>query len=378
MKRITELTVYTNGPASEYKTWSNVPYFFTEALRAHGIRVNLVDIAPYLLVEKAYDFTFRLGWKLFYPRTTHTYFRSWLHSLITSIRIRNAGRRYPTSQADIFLTYSFSPRPWSEKPVVLLCDWPYGYFIGYFQGRSPDFLEAGSIAREDRHIERADLVISLVQSAVEVMKQRYQNKNIHYLGLAINAPPISESLPIPDMKARSFNLMFIGDAKYNAGLRVLIQTYELLKTSFPNLTLTIVGQTKSDLGPLPEGVICYGYLDKGQRSSRDLYYSLLQQARIVVNTTPKWGGLSSILEALAYYTPVVVAPFHEIVRFFGDENEFVYYCEENTPDLLVQRLQTLLEHPDYPSLARKAHTAVENLTWENYVERFLRLMETER
>lgn len=291
MKHITELTVYTNGPAGEYKTWSNVPYFFTEALRTHGVRVNLVDIGPYPLVEKVYDFTFRLGWKLFYPRTTYAYFRSWLHYLITSNRIRKAGRRYPTSQADIFLTYSFSPKQRSDRPVVLLCNWPYGYSIGYFRSRSPGFLEARSIAREDRRIESADLVISLFQSVADAMRQRYQNKEIYYLGQAINTPSISDSSAIPDMKAGSFNLMFLGDAKYDAGLRVLIRAYELLKTSFPNLTLTIVGQTTSDLGPLPEGVISYGYLDKGQGSNRDLFLFLVATGKDCGQHHPQVGRL---------------------------------------------------------------------------------------
>jgi glycosyltransferase involved in cell wall biosynthesis len=377
MQSIHELTVYTTGPAGDYRTWSNVPYFFTESLRAQGVRVNLVDIAPPFFVERTFNLTFRLMWKLFHPTTTFTYFRSWLHFLITSNRIRKAGGRYPNSQADIFLTFSFSSNRRVGHPVVLLCDWPYSYSIKYFQDRSPDFLEARSIAREDGRIEEADLVISLFQSGSDEMERRYRNNNIFCLGPAINVPSAEISPTLPELKAGSFNLLFIGDAKYLAGLRVLIQSYELLKASFPELTLSIIGQETSQLGWLPEGVISYGYLDKGDESSRDLFYSLMQKAKAVVNTTPRWGGFSSILEALAYYTPVVVAPFHEIVRLFGKENDFISYCEENTPDLLAERIRVLLEHPDYPDLARRAHAAVENFTWENYVGRLLNLMEKE-
>jgi glycosyltransferase involved in cell wall biosynthesis len=376
MQPITELTVYTTGPAGEFRTWSNVPYFFTQSLRAQGVRVNLVDIGPPFFVEKSFNLTFRLMWKLFHPNTTFTYFRSWLHYLVTSNRIRKAGRRYPNSQADIFLTFSFSSQLRADRPVVLLCDWPYSHSIGYFQGRSPDLLELRSIAREDSRIEEADMAISLFQSGAEVMRQRYRNRNIFCLGPAINAPTSEISPTLPELKAGSFNLLFIGDAKYLAGLRVLIHSYKLLKTSYPELSLSIIGQETSQLGLLPEGVMSYGYLDKGQESSRTLFYSLLQQARLVVNTTPRWGGFSSILEALAYYTPAVVAPFDEIVRMFGKGNDFISYCEENTPDLLAERIRVLLEHPDYPDLARRAHAAVENLTWNNYVSRLLNLMET--
>ena len=168
MKRIKELTVYTNGPASDYSTWSNVPFFFCEALRSHGVKVNQVDINPYPLVEKFYNRTFRLVWKLLHRNTTYTYFRSSLRHMIANILIRSAIRRYPISQADIFLTYSFSPGDRSVRPVVLLSDWPYGYSIEYFRDRSPDLLEAKSIAREDCHIEEADMVITLFQSQLNL------------------------------------------------------------------------------------------------------------------------------------------------------------------------------------------------------------------
>lgn len=376
MRPITELTVFSTGPAKDYRTWSNVPFLFTESLRARGIRVNTVDVDPSHLVEKIFNRTIRLGWRLIYPRSTYTYFRSWLHYMTARARIRNAYILYPNSQVDIFLTYSFSGDGQSEKPVVLLGDWPYGYFINYFRDRQPDFMEARSIAREGHNIEAANLVISLFQTGTHELKQRYHNKNIHYLGHAINAPSIGEDPAIPEAKADLFNLMFIGDEKYIEGLRVLIRAYKILKGAYPKLTLSIVGQTISRFEELPEGVSSYGYLDKGQESDRILFYSLLKQARIVVNTTPLWGGFSSVLEALAYYTPVVVFPFHEIVQLFGMDNDFISYCEENTPELLADRIRILLNHPNFQLLALRAHAAVEDMTWNNYVGRLLALMDS--
>jgi glycosyltransferase involved in cell wall biosynthesis len=376
VKQITEVTVYTNGPAGEYKTWSNVPYFFTEALRRRGIKVNSVNINPYPFIEWIYNRTIRLVWKFIHRRTTYAYFRSGLRHWITNILVQKAITQYPNSQADIFLTFSFSTEKRSSRPVILLSDWPFRYAIEYFQNRPPDLLEAGSIKREDTHIEKADLVISLFRSAADIMKQKYQNENIYCIGQAINIPSMYENDTLPARKAESFNLLFIGDAKYAAGLRILILAYMKLKESFPELTLAIVGHDTSYLEPLPDGVISYGYLDKGKEASRTLFYSLMVQARVLVNTTPKWGGFSSILEAMECYTPVIVAPFHEIIELFGKTKDFIIYCEENTPDVLAGQIKVYLEHPDYASLARNAHAAVHNLTWNNYVGMLLTLMET--
>ena len=378
MKHITEVTVYTNGPASEFKTWSNVPYFFTEALREHGIKVNLVDINPYPFIERGYNLTLRLVWKLFHRRTTYTYFRSGLRHWITGNHVQKALLQYPNSQADVFLTFSFSADKRSSRPVVLLSDWPYRYAIEYFRNRQPDRLESSSIARETIHIEEANLVISLFRSATDFMRENYRNRNIHYIGQAINVPSsvVSENEALPESKGGSFNLLFIGDAKYEAGLQVLMKAYEILKKSYPQLTLTLIGHDTSNLVQLPDGVISYGYLDKGQEASRKLFYSLLKRARIYVNSTPKWGGYSSILEALYFYTPVVVAPFHEAIQMFGEQSDFMIYCEENTPDILAARIKILLDDPGFPTISQRAHDAVKDLSWTSYTSRLLSLIES--
>src|SRR5512141_2155738 len=41
-----EITVFTCGDSSKPRTWSNIPYFFTQTLISKGLKVNRVDISP--------------------------------------------------------------------------------------------------------------------------------------------------------------------------------------------------------------------------------------------------------------------------------------------------------------------------------------------
>ncbi|GBU07133.1 hypothetical protein AwDysgo_04640 [Bacteroidales bacterium] len=44
MKKIKEITLFTNGDSNDLSVFSNVPYFFAQTLISKGIKVNRVDI----------------------------------------------------------------------------------------------------------------------------------------------------------------------------------------------------------------------------------------------------------------------------------------------------------------------------------------------
>ena len=126
MEQIKEVTVFTWGDSSRLETWSNVPFFFTETLLAKGIRVNRVNLESSKILP-----LHRLA-KLINKDSSYTYFYSLINFLSTRQKIKKAVNRFKHSQADIFLTFSFSSCGMSEKPVVLFGDWTYDYLIRNF------------------------------------------------------------------------------------------------------------------------------------------------------------------------------------------------------------------------------------------------------
>jgi glycosyltransferase involved in cell wall biosynthesis len=375
IKKITEVTVYTNQDSRLVSSWSNVPYFFTETLISKGIKVNRVDLSPPAFLNQLFNKTIPMIIRLIYRHNSFTYFRTSLHFRIVRARIRKAIREFDRSQAHIFLTFSFSPVGLTDVLSVQFCDWTYDYYIRHFENRKPNPLERQGIKREDSQIEGSSLVITLFPSVAQYMRNTYQNKNILYLGNVVNSLYEIPGSDILEDRPKSNDLLFVGGRKYIDGARTLIQAYGVLKNEFPDLKLSIIGMAAEDFGPLPDGITCYGYLDKGKEREKELYYSLFQKAKVFINTTPKWGAFSAAVEAMYYYIPVIVAPFSEFVETFGTDIAFGCYCEENSASLLCSCIRKVLNHHSYSSLRYQAHAAVEDFTWSAYIDKVLKIIQ---
>jgi glycosyltransferase involved in cell wall biosynthesis len=369
MDTIKEVTVYTNGDADKISTWSNVPYFFTQTLRSKGIKVNLVDLSASRILNKIYTvFPF---YRLIYKNTTFGYFRSLIHFLDARHRIKKSIKCFPSAQLHIFMTFSFSSYGLTTKPSVQFCDWPYEYYVNYFKKRNPDIFEKSSIERENSQIEGTNIIFPLFPVVANFMNEHYKNKNIYYLGNVINSLFTANESIVIDKKKESNNLVFIGSKKYLEGATLLVDAYNFLKSEFPELSLNFIGLVESDFDVLPDGVNCYGYLDKGNENDRALYYEILENAKVFINTTPKWGAFSATVEAMYFYTPVIVSPYDEFVNTFGHTIEFGYYCENSSLNLLCSNIKNIMNHKFYREICLSAHESVKDFTWDNYVDKML-------
>ncbi|MFC1760264.1 glycosyltransferase, partial [Candidatus Neomarinimicrobiota bacterium] len=329
-----EVTVFSNGDSSKISTWSNIPYFFTETLLSKGIKVNRVDLSPAYFIKVIFHVTLYRVLRIINKNSTYNYFRSFIHFTNVKYRIKKAIKQYPNSDANIFLTFSFSSVGLTKKPSIQFCDWTYDYYFKYFLDRKPDFFEKRCIKRENSQIEGSVLVFPLFPSVAEYMKKRYKNANIHYLGNVINSLYVVSEIDILKHKENSNNILFVGSKKYIEGAKSLINAFEKLKQKLSQLTLHIIGMDAGDFESLPKDVYCYGYLDKGKNDDRELYYKLFREAKLFVNTTPKWGAFSASIEAMYFYIPVIISPYNDFVETFGNDIDFGYYCEQNSSILI--------------------------------------------
>src|SRR5664280_1046497 len=79
MGKINEITVFASGNSKDIRTWSNVPYFFTETLLTKGIKVNRVDLSPSSFLKGIFNLTIKLVINRINKDTTYNYFRSFTH-----------------------------------------------------------------------------------------------------------------------------------------------------------------------------------------------------------------------------------------------------------------------------------------------------------
>jgi glycosyltransferase involved in cell wall biosynthesis len=368
MEPIKEVTVFTLGDSAQLATWSNIPFFFTETLIAKGIRVNRVNI------ESSSKLPLHRLAKFGNKVSTYTYFRSLICFLLTRQKIKKAVKHFKNSQADIFLTFSFSSAGMTGRPVILFGDWTYDYHIRNRHKRQPDYFEKQSIAREDAQIKAADLVVPLFPAVAEYMQQKYGTNRIFYLGNVINSLYTPSKNDV-EKKQQSCSLLFIGSKSYIEGARALIAAFEILKLQYPLMRLNIVGIKQQEFKTLPENVFCYDYLNKGIEEERDLYYTLMRNATVFVNTTPLWSAFSASIEAMYFYTPVIVTPYEEFRKTFGEQIDFGLYCEKNVPNLIKDKIRNILDNNRYPVLCTQAHHAVKTFTWDACTSKIIEKIE---
>ncbi len=363
-----EINVFTNGDAAKPSTWSNVPYFFTETLMRKGIKVNRINIGTNRIVKTLYRFTIWQIFKRLKKHDTYDYYRSSIHHYLTQFSIRRAIKKYPNADWNLFLSFSFSAKQYSLKPTILFGDWTYEYFFDYFKKRNAGYLEHEFLERENSYIENADSVFVLFPKVANYMQQRYANKKIHYIGNVINAEVQISADEIIQRKTASTNVLFIGGIKYKQGADALIQSIEQLQQIIPTIHLDIIGMNASDFDILPPFVKCHGYLDKGKDADRKLYYDLMQDAKVFVNTTPLWSAFSATVEAMYFYNPIIITKYDEFVETFGDKLTMGTYHETSH---LAQEILDIFQSMSYGQLCLEAHQAVQNFTWNNYIDAFI-------
>lgn len=373
--RVKELTVFCEqGDSAKIKTWSNVPYFLTTTLEGQGVKVNRVNLHPkssffHQLLYKC--------WNVFAKGVFHqsSYRRSALYYRISDWKIQKAVRKFANSDAFLFTSFSFSTKPFAEKPMVQFCDWTLEYDTTVFHGISPASLSADEqklMERQRRCIEESDLVVSLFPGVASHMTKVYRNPEICYIGNVVNSlvePDRSEAIR---QKEAGKAILFVGKKHYRQGAEQLLVAFRRLQEKMPDAELHIIGMTADQLRNVPDGVICHGYLDKGKREDCYIYYDLMSKCRLFINTTPKWGAFSASVEAMYHYMPVIVSPYSEFVNTFGECIEFGrYHQEQDGADGLCWQMVELLADDDFDSLAEAAHQAVAEMTWSHFTNRIL-------
>ena len=382
-----DILFFTNGDANNANVWSNVPYCFSHALENKGINVQRIDYSMDPAFVKFYNLGLRRILdgltlkKLRFPylRTTR------LFQYFAERKIRKAILQHPQADLCLFMGYGFYNK-WNTVPSLLFSDWTTEMDIQ--KKRKPNFLEQRIIRQEEKAINKAEYVVSLFPVCCEEMKKRYPKANIHFLGgnvinnlsglrLKVKDDRLKNSsneVIVEDLlekKAKSKKLLFIGrKTTYLEAAKKLIKAYILLKQEegYKDLSLDIVGCSASDFDSLPEGVTCYGFLNKSDERDRKVYYDLLLGAKVLVNANPKWGAFSSTVEAMYYYTPVIVSPYQDFVKNFGEKIDFGVYNHVFTAESIASNIKSIVNTNRYAEMCNFAHENVKLYTWENYIE----------
>ncbi len=378
-----EVIFFANGDPESAQTWSNVPKCFIDTLRKKGIDVHPVNLVSQP-IQQVYDSFIRKVLKvltLWYDEPKY-YCYTWLHRWLGNRRIKKAVVNNPDADYCFFINYAFYNK-YNMIPSLLLSDWSNIINL-HRRGKDAVRFQKRFCLQEKESIEHAKHVISIFPLCAEEMRQLYPTANIHYLGGNVINDLSGESIHVDTIlqeKKKSDNILFVGKPdRYKESAIKLIEAVGLLKKdpTYRNLELDIIGIQKEQLPSVPDYVHCHGFLHKDKPEECKRYYDLLKRAKMIVNPTPKWAAYSSIVEAMYFYTPVVISPFDDFVKEFGDAISFGMYNRDFTVDCISQSIESIfsLNEDDYKSMCIESHSAVKDYTWDNYVDKILNLIVT--
>lgn len=384
--KIKEVIFFANGDPRSASTWSNVPCCFVKELEQRGIVVHTVNLASHPLISNFYDLFLRRIFKLLLmPLGIQPvwFSNSWLYKYWGYKKVRKAVEQFHHADYCFFINYLFCNK-FNDIPSLLLSDWPQIVDL-HEDGMRQNPLYQRVFAQEREAIENAQHVISIFKVRAEMMQRVYPKANIHFLGGNVinNLCPWkiengvvsyseTEKYNIVDIKEASKSILFIGKPdRYLDAARKVVDAFCKLKKKDSQLRLNIIGFSQDKLGKNIDGVKCYGFLHKDIKKECEQYYRLLLDAKVIVNPNPKWAAYSSMIEAMYFYTPVIVAPYDAFGNEFGENIEFGIYNEEFTTECVAENIDKILSCDKYITLCEKAHRVVRDYSWNNYVNRII-------
>lgn len=359
--------------ASNYSSWSNIPYLIKKQLEAEGYCVKNIILREFQPIKCLFNLYVRAINLLKKDKTTFFYNRTFLHYFLTffySLYIKISANK---DDVVIIQGYTHPPIIFKNK-TIMLGDWPYRYIFQHFLKRAPSAFERRAIHREDSEIERADIAITLFPAVYDFMTSNYQNENIHFLGNFVNVDFSFDPLDI-SFKQLSNRILFIGRSQYIDGARELVSAINQLRLLGHEIYLDIVGITEAEMPINYDWVTFYGYLDKGISAQKSKFYELLKNAKVVANTTNDWNGFQALLEGMYFSNPVLIRDNVNISKFFDNLDHIAYIVDDN-PDSLCNAIKEIFADKSlYASKAVSARRVSELHTWDLFIKKMVVLID---
>ena len=366
-----KVIVYSCGDSKLLRTWSNVPYFFCKALEEYGIEVYRVNIEPIPWINKLYNrVSYAIFRRLLHFRACPIYGRSWLHRYLIKRKIESFSKEHKNIDFHLFLTYAFRNEN-SCKPSVLWCDWSDAIVIERL-GRKVVWYERLWIKYETEVIKKANVVYSMFPVCAKHMSEIY-SREICWLNRNVVNTVDEKGIDLDNIisgRLLQLSILFIGGPLYAGACQQLIEAFRKLKNKFPSIELNIIGQYEDAYSGDMSNIHFHGYLHKDIEKEKNLYYTLLKQARLFVNPSPQWGGYSSTVEAMYYGCPILISPYEDFTAEFGKEISFGDYLRGQSLDAAIVKL-ILKSEEEYRTMCIMSHQVVKDYSWNQYVGIFL-------
>ncbi|TAN37110.1 MAG: glycosyltransferase family 1 protein [Verrucomicrobia bacterium] len=270
--------------------------------------------------------------------------------------------------------------PWFERRVPVACIVPHLFGTTVF--REAAWPVAAYVYMLERSIPRAyrqSLFSVLAQSTKDDLVGRGippEHVQVIRSGLTQADYSAPETKPPSDHPT----ILYVGRLKRYKGIELGFEAVQRLRAKYPKIEYAIVGvgdylprlQDKVRMLGLENNVSFRGFVTHAEK------VALMQQAAVLIYTSPKEGWGLSVIEANACGTPVVASAAPGL-RESVKHGETGFLVPHGDVDALTQRLGQLLSDPVlYAALRRNGIAWAQTFTWERATTETLALLEQAR
>jgi hypothetical protein len=379
--KIRRVILCSEGGSSNIDEWSNIPYMLHKYLLDKGIEVIEIDTCSSKNIKRLWKYT--IGWihKVINFRTSYDFYRSATNYILTTHKLNSVIDKYKEENT-VLINLSISHSPTIKSvPVILISDWSYEHYIHQFLDRCPDWSEKKTILRDRMAMKRADLNILLFPVSARRLKRQVPDAQFGYISHVVNvhpeAPPptyIADGLQKPSNEAKKkIRLLYVGRRKYKSGIIVLNKITGLISKNY-DCFVDVIGISKNEVleHVIHENIEFHGYLSKGNKTERDKFYKILNQADIMLNLTENWGPFSANLEAMYFYTMIITPKYEEFIEVFGAYPSFAEYIDNLDPNEITETIIRIMNDPiKLRKYKLKARDASDEHMWVNFIEKLV-------
>src|SRR5262245_30047086 len=122
------VNLFALGDCTDLNTWSNIPYYFYQGLKAQSVAVRPVNLVPSTsLWYQAFNRLWATGNRVsrFVGTPVPDLLRIRAFRVLVNRRLRVFAQQHPHADANVFLTFSFSSYRYMRVPVIHYCDRTY-------------------------------------------------------------------------------------------------------------------------------------------------------------------------------------------------------------------------------------------------------------
>ena len=241
---------------------------------------------------------------------------------------------------------------------------------------------AGKLPKR-QHAEAIEAQRAIFESCEAIFVNSHWTKNsiandygidadkINVVGVGVSLPV----QPLPERKAESHNIIFIGRHWDHKGGPMLVEALSLVRKKFKDATLTVIGCSP---GIKDENVQVLGRLDKKIVSEMETIEKALANAGVLCVPSRFEAFGICFLEAQLYGVPPIT--------FAGEGREDAIkdgrtgiLLKDRTAEALSEAIIDMFAHPDKAwKIGRAGHDFVtNNLTWDHVAGRIFSVIETQ-